>query len=202
MLRGWESLKNKKYTDEFKEYVASLYKSGESISYISKNYNIPKSNIVVWGKKFEKIYINKNEDITIKEILELKKQLAKVKEENDFLKDLNNYYEKDDLAEKIKFINDNKSEYNVNYLCNILDISPSTYYRYIGNKYLEKVEDDYLKELIRDIYIENRGLYGVNKIYFVLRKKGIIIGRKKVQRIMRELNLYSIITRKYDKKLV
>lgn len=192
-------MKNRKYTNEFKECVVNLYNSGKSVSYISKNYNIPKSNIAVWRRKFEKIHISKNEDITIKEILDLRKQLTKLKEENDFLKSLNNCYEKNDLVKKIEFINKNKDEYSISYLCDILDISTSTYYRYIDNEFLPKVEDSYLKELITNIYIENRGLYGVNKIYFALRKKGVIIGRKRVQRIMKELNLYSIISRRYDK---
>ena len=195
-------MKNKKYTNEFKECVANLCKVGKSVSYISKNYNIPKSNIVVWRRKFERIRISKNEDITIKEILELKKQLTKAKEENNFLKNLNNYYEKNDLVKKIEFINDNKSEYSVSYLCDALELSTSTYYRHISNKFLGKAEDDYLKRLIMDIYIENRGLYGVNKIYFALRRKGVIIGRRRVQRIMKELNLYSITSRRYDEKLL
>ena len=195
-------LKNRKYTNEFKECVASLYKSGKSINHISKNYNIPKSNIVLWAKKFEKIYIDKNEDITINKILELKKELAKVKAENNILKNLNACYEKSDLAEKIEFINENKGEYSVNYLCDVLNISTSTYYRYINNKSLKKREDDYVKGLIMDIYMESKGVYGVNKIYFALRKKGIIIGRRKVQKIMKELNLYSIITNRYNNKLI
>ncbi|MDO4536113.1 MAG: IS3 family transposase [Clostridium perfringens] len=195
-------MKNRKYTNEFKECVASLYSSGRSISNISKDYNIPKSNIVVWAKKFQKIYVSKSEDITINKILELKKELEKVKEENDILKNLNNCYEKNDLVEKIKFINENKEEYSVNYLCDTLDISTSTYYRYINNKSLKEREEAYLKKLIMDIYRENRGIYGVNKIYFALRKKGVVIGRRKVQKIMKELNLYSTITKRYNNKLI
>ena len=46
--------------------------------------------------------------------------------------------------------------------------------------------------------MENKGIYGVNKMYFALRKKGVHIGKKRVQKIMRELRLYPITLKKHS----
>lgn len=189
---------NRKYSDEFKKKIVKLYKDGNSVKKISENYNIPKSNIIAWNKKFQEIQINKNENITIKEIISLKKELQKLVEENSILIDLDSIYEKKDIEGKIKFINDNKREYGVRSLCEILNISVSTYYNYLTNKILNKRdEEEYIKQMIKEVYIENRRVYGVNKMYFALRKKGVNIGKKKVQKIMRELSLYPITLRKH-----
>lgn len=61
---------------------------------ISENYNIPKSNIIAWSKKFQEIRINNKENITVKEIIDLKKELQKLIEENSILIDLDDIYEK------------------------------------------------------------------------------------------------------------
>lgn len=190
---------NRKYSDEFKKRIVKLYKDGNSVKSISEKYNIPKSNIIAWNKKFQEIQINKNENITVKEIISLKKELQKLVEENSILMDLDNIYEKKDVEGKIKFINDNKIEYGVKSLCEMLNISVSTYYNYPTHRILSKRdEEECIRQIIKKVYIENKGVYGVNKMYFALRKKGISIGKKKVQKIMRELNLYPITLRKHN----
>ncbi len=185
-----------KYSEEFKRKIVKLYNQGESVKSISENYSLPKSNIIAWDKKFQEIQINKYENVTIKEVIDLKKELQKLIQENNILIDLNNIYGKKDMERKIDFINKNKKEYSIKQLCEMLNISTSTYYSHVANKTLNKQDtEEYIEQIIKEVYIENRGVYGVNKMYFALRKRGIIIGRKKVQKIMRELNLYPITLR-------
>lgn len=42
-----------------------------------------------------------------------------------------------------------------------------------------------------ELFHDNKSRYGYRRIYDVLRNQGYIINRKKVQRIMRELDLYN-----------
>ncbi len=49
---------------------------------------------------------------------------------------------------------------------------------------------DHIRERIRRIYVENKGLYGYRRITFALRNNGIQINHKTVQRLMRQMYLY------------
>ena len=190
---------NRKYSEEFKKNIVKLYKNGNSVKKISENYNIPKSNIIAWSKKFQEIRINNKENITVKEIIDLKKELQKLIEENSILIDLDDIYEKKDIERKVKFISDNKEDYNIKSLCDMLNISGSTYYNYLANKMLDKSnKEKWINQIVKEVYMENKGIYGVNKMYFALRKKGVHIGKKRVQRIMRELRLYPITLKKHS----
>ena len=190
---------NRKYSEEFKKNIVKLYKTGNSVKKISENYNIPKSNIIAWSKKFQEIRINNKENITVKEIIDLKKELQKLIEENSILIDLDDIYEKKDIERKVKFISDNKEDYNIKSLCDMLNISVSTYYNYLANKMLDKSnKEKWINQIVKEVYMENKGIYGVNKMYFALRKKGVHIGKKRVQKIMRELRLYPITLKKHS----
>ena len=190
---------NRKYSEEFKKNIVKLYKNGNSVKKISENYNIPKSNIIAWSKKFQEIRINNKENITVKEIIDLKKELQKLIEENSILIDLDDIYEKKDIERKVKFISDNKEDYNIKSLCAMLNISVSTYYNYLANKMLDKSnKEKWINQIVKEVYMENKGIYGVNKMYFALRKKGVHIGKKRVQKIMRELRLYPITLKNHS----
>ena len=190
---------NRKYSEEFKKNIVKLYKNGNSVKKISENYNIPKSNIIAWSKKFQEIRINNKENITVKEIIDLKKELQKLIEENSILIDLDDIYEKKDIERKVKFISDNKEDYNIKSLCDMLNISVSTYYNYLANKMLDKSnKEKWINQIVKEVYMENKGIYGVNKMYFALRKKGVHIGKKRVQKTMRELRLYPITLKKHS----
>ena len=170
---------NRKYSEEFKKNIVKLYKNGNSVKKISENYNIPKSNIIAWSKKFQEIRINNKENI--------------------ILIDLDDIYEKKDIERRVKFISDNKEDYNIKSLCDMLNISVSTYYNYLANKMLDKSnKEKWINQIVKEVYMENKGIYGVNKMYFALRKKGVHIGKKRVQKIMRELRLYPITLKKHS----
>ena len=78
--------KGKRYTPEYKEMIVDLYKSGMGLAELSSEYGIARSTIAGWVKDTKKINIDGNESITMKEFKELKKQMAKIQEENEILK--------------------------------------------------------------------------------------------------------------------
>ncbi|EOU1571502.1 transposase, partial [Clostridium perfringens] len=71
--------RGKKYTEDYKEMISDLYKSGMTISEISSEYGIAKSTINGWVKANKEIKISEDEVITLKE-------MARIKEENEILK--------------------------------------------------------------------------------------------------------------------
>ncbi len=66
--------------------ISDLYKSGMTISEISSEYGIAKSTINGWIKANKEIKISEDEVITLKEVAKLKKEMARIKEENEILK--------------------------------------------------------------------------------------------------------------------
>ena len=77
--------RGKKYTEDYKEMISDLYKSGMTISEISSEYGIAKSTINCWVKYNKEIKISEDEVITLKEVAKLKKEMARIKEENEIL---------------------------------------------------------------------------------------------------------------------
>ncbi|AIO18156.1 Integrase core domain protein [Candidatus Izimaplasma bacterium HR1] len=78
-------------------------------------------------------------------------------------------------------------------MCEVLEISTSTYYKYRKTK--DPDYDDYI--MIKEIFDENKKTYGYRRIYAVLTDEyGLVINHKKVARIMKK---YSVVA-EYIKK--
>ncbi len=77
-------------------------------------------------------------------------------------------------------------------LLKLSELPRSTYYYWIRNSNRPD-KDKELKLLIQNIYDELQGHYGYRRVRDELIKKGYKINHKKVQRIMKELNLKSLV---------
>ena len=78
--------KGQTYDEDFKKTIVDLYLNKKPASEITREYGISSSVLYKWVKLYSPI---KNEDGTItnnKELQKLKKELSKVKEENEILK--------------------------------------------------------------------------------------------------------------------
>jgi transposase len=76
----------KRYDQEYKDMIVDLYKSGMSLAELSNEYGIAKSTINGWIKDVKEIKVDDNEVMTLKEVKALKKEMARIKEENEILK--------------------------------------------------------------------------------------------------------------------
>ncbi|WP_251861703.1 transposase [Clostridium sp. Marseille-Q2269] len=76
----------RRYDQEYKDMIVDLFKSGMSLSELNSEYGIAKSTINGWIKDVKEIKVDENEVITLKEIKALKKEMARIKEENEILK--------------------------------------------------------------------------------------------------------------------
>ncbi|WP_331731150.1 IS3 family transposase (plasmid) [Kitasatospora sp. NBC_00070] len=83
-----------------------------------------------------------------------------------------------------------------------LHIPASTYYRWrrTGQEPCERRRRDVeLTERIREIHTESRGIYGSPRVHAVLKREGTLIGRKRIERLMREAGLHGISPRRQGK---
>ena len=76
----------KRYDQEYKNMIVELFKSGMSLAELSSEYGIAKSTINGWIKDVKEIKVDENEVMTLKEVKALKKEMARIKEENEILK--------------------------------------------------------------------------------------------------------------------
>ena len=80
-------------------------------------------------------------------------------------------------------------------LLKIARISRSVYYYYINKKDIDEKNKDIIEKL-KEIYYVNKGRYGYRRVALELKNQGLNINHKKVQRLMKKLNLQSIIRKK------
>ena len=76
----------KRYNEEFKITIVDLYNSGSSVANLSKEYDVSTPTIYNWIKLYDEHQSPDGDTMTTKEILEMKKEIQKIKRENDILK--------------------------------------------------------------------------------------------------------------------
>ena len=87
------------------------------------------------------------------------------------------------------------TEFSLNILLKIIKLARSTYYYHL--KQLGQTDKDQdLKAEIQSIYREHKGNYGYRRIHLELRNRGYSVNHKKVQRLMKVLDLAARIRRK------
>lgn len=82
------------------------------------------------------------------------------------------------------------SEFDVNEMCRLLDVSRSAYYEWQGKgpTPVDEVREA-LKARIREIFLESRCTYGFRSIRRALNERGVHVGKKRVRKLMREMQL-------------
>lgn len=89
-------------------------------------------------------------------------------------------------------------KYPIWLLCEIAGISPSSYYKY-KNKPLDKTDE--IENLVIEVYNKSSKRAGYRSVKDILKNQyNLNVNHKKVQRIMRENDLYSIIRKKNKKR--
>ena len=74
---------NKKFDEDFKKTILDLNQSGQSVEELAEQYGIATQTIYRWKKLYTK---NEATGITEAEILTMKKEMARMQEENTILK--------------------------------------------------------------------------------------------------------------------
>ncbi len=186
--------KGRRYDQEYKDMIVELFKSGMSLAELSSEYGIAKSTINGWIKDVKEIKVDENEVMTLKEVKALKKEMARIKEENEILKKKSyGHICNKKLDEVIEFINNNKNKHDIKTMCTVLGVARSTYYKsFDKTKSTRELENEELKSAIKRIYKENKGIYGAPRIHYILGIEGFNVSLKRVQRRMSELGLYAI----------
>lgn len=99
---------------------------------------------------------------------------------------------------KFGFIDAEKALYPVGVLCEVLAVSRSGFYAWKGRPVAAKVKADaHLTVQIAGVHQGSRGTYGSPRVHAELRAKGLRLGRKRVERLMRQSGLQARQKRRF-----
>jgi len=97
-----------------------------------------------------------------------------------------------------KFIKKYRSAFRVVKMCQVLEVSRSSYYGWLKRPAsVHQKEDKILVEKMWRIHKESYKTYGIRRIKAKLNKEGISCGKNRVARLMRENGIFSRLRRKY-----
>jgi len=93
-----------------------------------------------------------------------------------------------------------QERYTLTKMAKVLGVSRSGYYAFEGRKMSRHEEVDLeLSGIIRKIFDEHYGRYGIPRIWVELKNLGLRVGRKRVERLMRAMGLKARRRRKWVK---
>ena len=105
------------------------------------------------------------------------------------------------VSEKVEIIKELSAKYDVNWPCQIFGVPRSSYYAVLNRTPSKRsIENEGLKEKILKIYIASKRRYGCIKITRQLERNGVKVGQNRVLRLTRQLNIQSIVCKKYRKR--
>ncbi|AYW48870.1 IS3 family transposase [Tetragenococcus osmophilus] len=187
----------KRYNQETRELILQLNEQGQSVPSLAHEYGISEATIYNWKKEYTP---DEETGKSQADFHQMEKEMHRLKQENDILKKgyhhIHERVRDDSLIYEI--IDKERQEYPVRTLTSVLEVSKSTYY---ASKYRcpsqRSQENEQLKEEILQIYEKSKRRYGAPKITYKLKQLGWSVGLKRVQRLMRELGVHSVIRKKY-----
>ena len=169
------------------------HRNGQNVQLIISQFNIPRSTIYYWIKKYKHIK-NLEEIKYISAYENEKKKNQKLLQINQVLK-LVNCTVHSPLQTKLKELEKLYGKFSVRVLCEALNVSRGTFYNHILRNKKEKTSYAKRRKILSDeilkIYEESRGLFGSDKIVAVLETKGFHTSKPLVRELMKEMGLRS-----------
>src|SRR5699024_12462068 len=100
--------------------------------------------------------------------------------------------------EVISLIDQENDQYPVHTLCEVLEVPRSTYYQSLTKTVSNRdKENQQLTNRILEIYHERKRRYGAPKIHYLLNQEGYNVSLKRVQRLMKKVDIQSITVKKF-----
>ena len=182
-----------KEQEKLKATVLKLYSAGTKVADIVTQTGVPRSTVYYWIKNEipkEMSPLNLRDYHFLKQKCERQEKIIAILKSAPCAATAPS---QERLAAIEQMVSE---EYNVNTLCEALDVAKGTYYNHtLRNKRGDTKSSQRRKELfpiIEQIYHESNQTYGAGRITVVMRERGIPVTEGTVARIMHENGLFSI----------
>ncbi|MHA6194559.1 IS3 family transposase [Pseudomonas wadenswilerensis] len=132
-------------------------------------------------------------DDALKPREQLMSELEYLRMENAVLKELKALEgEGAKASEKTLIVCKLKDRFPLSGLLAVIELPRNTFY-YQVRRHQEPDKDAALRELVREIYHKEKGLYGYRRIALAIRSRGIVVNKKVIERLMAEEGLKSLV---------
>jgi putative transposase len=96
-----------------------------------------------------------------------------------------------------RFVAAERAHHPVKTLCRVLGVSRSGFHAWLVRPPSARaVADGLLSERVRELHVASRSTYGSPRIYRDLRADGVAVGRKRVERLMRQAGISGTVKRR------
>ena len=88
------------------------------------------------------------------------------------------------------FIKENRRQYPLSLLCEVLRVGSSGYHKWLKRKVSRRaIENQRILEIIRFHHNKSKGSYGLPRIYAAMRRQGLKVNKKRISRLMKLGNI-------------
>jgi putative transposase len=95
-----------------------------------------------------------------------------------------------------RLIEAEKAEHSISRLCSVLGVTRAGYHAWRRRgRSRRDLADRQLERLIQGIFLDSRETYGAPRVHAELRAQGVRVGKKRVARLMRSLELQGVSRR-------
>lgn len=185
---------NKPYTEKERSSVVNRYLNGEKISDISQKTNISRGTIYAWIKQRQESFGEK-EIPNYRDLHFLSQKCNRQKDMIDILR-ASDCSVNSPLRDKFNAITKLSAKYNINLLCEALQVAKGSYYNHIlrnknGNT-TYSAKRTRMTPLIKELYDNSNQIFGAGKIHAILKDRGYAISESTVAKIMHQNGWFSI----------
>lgn len=97
----------------------------------------------------------------------------------------------------VDYIDRHRDEFGVEPICRTLQFAPSSYDAAKARPpSARQVRDAKMGPVVRQLWVDNRKVYGAHKLWKAARRQGHDIGRDQVARLMRQMGIYGVSRRR------
>ncbi|MFC4962185.1 IS3 family transposase, partial [Streptomyces mauvecolor] len=182
-----------KYPAEFRADAVELVRSADRpVSQIAAELGVNHETLRQWVKTADKHARPEavTESAKDAEIAALRKRVRELEMERDILRRAAKYFGgRDQLVSRFQFVADHRDAFGVKRLCTVLNLSRSGFYRWLKTapaRAARKAADAVLTGRIRTIHTASGKTYGSRRVTAELRGNGLLVNRKRVERLMRQ----------------
>ena len=184
-----------RYTTEEKRQLVMRHQNGESAAHICAETGIARSTFYSWIKPFQATVTETGVLVTPQAFDALRRRVEKQDAIIRVLKSVNCTVSAP-LKEKLEALEPLYGQFSVHTLCDALEVSRGTFYNHIlrnkrDNTWYAKRRAE-IGEKVREIYEENRQIFGADKICAILMQQGERVSKRFVTSIMQEMGLVSM----------